>query len=127
MLNFPAERRQSDGRQDEYSAAARIDTSNLPDLARQEFKQEADVNYILSRFGLDGPQRQLVFGDVDFDIDLTGAHAAVSQARRAWGKMPDYLKEKYPSWQDLLAAIHSGELTTLEKEEVAVTTPTPTT
>lgn len=110
MLNFPAQRRQSDGRQDEFSDAGALDTSHMKSLARQEFKDETDVNVLLRKYGVHVPQRQTHFGAIDTDVDLQQAIDAVHQAKSAWDQLPENLKERYGTWQALFNAVESGQL-----------------
>ncbi len=110
---FPPIRNQADVvNQKQYSDAAGLDCSDLPDLARQEFKREADVNYLMSRYGVDVaiPQRQVSFGEADFDLDLHGAYIAVEAADQAWFHLPPALKQKYGNRKTMLDAMNSGEL-----------------
>lgn len=94
-----------------YSAPAAIDCSNLPDTTRQEFKREADVNYVLSRFGVNGlPQRQPSYGEQDFDLDLHGAYIANDAAGRAFNALPVALKRKYKDVPTMLNAMNDGTL-----------------
>lgn len=69
----PAIRSQTDTDQELYSDEAGLDCSNLPDTARQEFKREADINDLLSRYGVGLPQKPTRFAEADFDMDLQQA------------------------------------------------------
>lgn len=89
-----------------------IDCSDMQDMARQEFKDETNVNNIIQRFlgtGVPPVQRQPVFGDRDFDIDLHGGYLAVENAQRAFLRLPKALKDKYKNTQGLLDAMWRGE------------------
>lgn len=101
---------QDDERGDEYDAASKINFDPSKDRARQEFAKETDINAMLKSFGIPGQQRQPAYGEVDFSIDLQQALAAIEDAKRAWRRMPDDIREKYPSWQSMLNAANSGEL-----------------
>lgn len=106
--NAKAIRRQSDDKGEIYSrATATIMSDDHPDRARQEFKAETDVNYQLRRFGVGRP---LKFGEADYTIDLQGALTAIAAARRAHSKLPKEVRDKYPSWRDMLSAVENGEL-----------------
>lgn len=105
-----AHRTQHDDLQDKISDASGIDCSTEPDTTRQEFKDEADTNVLLKRFGVGIPLKPVVYGETHFDIDLQQALEAVNQARTAYRGLPPELKRIYPSWQTLLNAIESGAL-----------------
>lgn len=88
-----------------------IDFTNAGDATRQEFKQEADINWILTRFAVSGvtpPQRTPVYGDRDFDIDLHTGYIAMGDAQRAFNRLPPLLREEYKSYLGLLDAVHNG-------------------
>lgn len=101
-------RTQADGAQDEYSDKASIDFADAIDTARQEFKDDADVNKLLAKFGVNAPQRQVTFGEVDYTLDLQDAFDAIKQAKAAYNRLPDEIKKDYPSWQTLLNGINTG-------------------
>lgn len=124
MLTFPAERAQGDDRQDEYSAAAAISFDGVEDMARQEFRDEADINIILKKFGATAPQRPLVFGEADYDMDLQTAMLAIDAAKDIHLHLGPALQEKYPTWQDVLNGVATGQLRIdLRNEEPKVSTP----
>lgn len=108
----PAIRTQVDELQDQYSDEAGLDCSGDKDMARQEFKEEADVNTILLRFGL-GASHGLpkTFGETDYDLDLQNALHAIRDAKAAHSRLPEELKADYPTWQSFLNAVESGRLT----------------
>lgn len=95
---------------DIQSAMAAIDFTATEDLARQEFKLEADINVLLGRFGLDTPVRRVTFGEVDFGIDLQQALSAVDQATTAYRDLPPALRAEFPTWQSVLNALVTGRL-----------------
>lgn len=104
-------RRQSDDDQQRHSDAAAIDFTDDPGKTRQEFKDEADTNILLKRFGVGIPQKQVTYGETDFNIDLQTALEAVAIAKKAYKDLPADLRKQYPSWQTLLNHIESGKLT----------------
>lgn len=117
MNNKPVERTQADGLQEEYSAIDTIDTTNMPDLTRQEYRTEADVNYILSKFGVNGTnQRPIQFGEVNFDMDLQQALGVMDDAKRVHRTLPEPLKERYPTPGAMLQALENGEMDTTIKQ-----------
>lgn len=106
-----AVRTQDDDLQKTYSDATAVDFTHSKDVTRQEFKNDADTNKILARFGLSGlTQKPIVFGERDFDIDLQRSLALVKEANDAWRKMPDHAKDRYPTYADMLRAAENGTL-----------------
>lgn len=97
-----------------------IDCSDLPDMTRQEFKLEADINTIVNRFGLTGQiaLRQPVFGERNFDIDLHTGFLAIEEAQRGFLSLPRELRAKYRNPQGLLNAVHDGSFKT-DLQEIA--------
>lgn len=107
----PAVRTQHDANQDTYTLAGGLDCADSKDLARQEFKDEADVNILLKRFGVDSFQaKQPLFGDTDYDIDLQQALAAIQAAKEVYRGLTPELKKLYPNWRSMLNAANSGHL-----------------
>lgn len=104
-------RHQNDGLQDEASAAASIDFTGTDSLVRAEFKEESDINNILTRYGVN-PQnlRQMTYGaEVDERLDLQTALFAIEQAKSITGYVPDELRSKYNDWRAILNGAESGE------------------
>lgn len=90
-----------------------LDASNTPDnpdRARQEFKDEADINYMLSRFGITQPRGAPTYGEWDDTVDLMTAIGAVAEARDGYEKLPKELREKFPSMEAFLRAVDNGSL-----------------
>lgn len=108
-----------DDTQDDVSLATGLDLSDEVKVTRQEFREEADVNTMLRRFGVPvaAAARRPVFGDVDWDLDLHSAHIAVERAGAAFRKLPRVLQEKYKDTRGLLDAMNSGELAEDLKED----------
>lgn len=82
------------------------------DRARQEFALEADINYLVDRFTPGAPQRQLIYGETDYTMDLQQAFGAIQVARHMHSRLPPELREQYPTWQALLNAVETGEFKT---------------
>lgn len=96
-----------------------IDASDSPtnkDQARQEFKDEADINYMLSRFGITQPRGAPQYGTWDDTIDLQIAIEAVREAQSAYADLPDTLRNKFGSMEDLLRAVNNGTLVIKNEE-----------
>lgn len=86
------------------------------DMARQEFKQEADINYMLSRFGITQPRGTPTYGTWDDTIDLQDALASVREAKDGYSTLPKELREKFPSMEEFLRAIDNGSLVLQNKD-----------
>lgn len=90
-----------------------LDASDRPgnrDRARQEHKDEADINYMLSRFGITQPRGAPTYGTTDDSIDLQTAIESVREAREGYERLPAELRAKFPSMEDMLKAIDNGSL-----------------
>lgn len=108
MLKY---RRQTDSDEQHayYGALAAIDCTDSRDTARQEFKDETDINKILDKFGAFAPQRQVTYGEVNYDLDMQQSFDAVRYAERSWHRLPDHLKKEMPTPRTMLNAIASGK------------------
>lgn len=110
-----ATRTQNDDLGDHYTVATGTDfsedTPENKDMARQEFKDDADINNLLKRFGVDNQQRTVTqFGDADFTIDLQQAMHSVNDAQRAYSRMNPDIKKLYPTFDRFLRGMNSGDL-----------------
>lgn len=94
------------------------------DTARQEFAQEADINYMLSRFGVTAPRGAPTYGEIDYTLDLQQAIDSVREARAGYETLPVELRRKFPSMERMLAAIDDGSLV-IKDEEPPPDGPTP--
>lgn len=113
-------RTQVDGLNPEYSVETGLDCSNKPDLARQEFKDETDVEKILQRYGVDGLPRKPEYSAVDYNVDLQQALESIREAERAISKLPEELRAKYGTWERIMAGAYSGKFKTdLDSYEAA--------
>lgn len=121
-----AVRTQGDDRQDEYSLAAGLDLSGQRDMTRQEYRDEANINILLARFGVGAPfpQKPTVFNVIDYNIDLQTALGAIRDVKAVWQEMPAEVRARYRTWQELLNAVDSGRLK-LINEEAPSETPNP--
>lgn len=94
------------------------------DRARQEFKEESDVNVILRRFGAGGFEaRPVVYGVQDLDLDLQGVYMAAEAASAGWQRLPEAVRRRYPSWVELMAAVDAGEAVLADSDGVQVPAP----
>lgn len=80
------------------------------DRARQEFKDEADINYMLSRFGITQPRGTPTFGEWDDTVDLQSALESVREARDGFRTLPEDLRNKFNTMEELLTAVDNGSL-----------------
>lgn len=101
------------------------DTPDNKDRARQEFKLEADINYMLSRFGITQPRGTPTYGIIDDSIDLQQAINSTEQAREAYLKLPAELRAKFPSMEAMLNAIENESLVIKDEEAPAELPATP--
>lgn len=95
------------------------------DMARQEFAKEADINYMLSRFNVVPARGAPTFGEWDDNIDLQTALDATREARSAYRRVPEELRKRFNSMEELLAAVENGSLVIKDDEPTPPTTPTP--
>lgn len=104
---------------EQWSDDAAISFPESEDRARQEFKDESDVNVILRRFGAGGFEpRPVVYGVQDFDDDLQGVYIAAAEAQAGWNRLPEHLRKRYPGWPELLAAVDAGEASLVDPDGV---------
>lgn len=103
-------RRQDDNMGDAYTTLTGL-TCTGKDMARQEGKDEADINILLKKFGVGVPQKaQPVFGVTDYTIDLQTGIEAARQATAAWANVPRNIRHTYRNWQNVITAIDRGDL-----------------
>lgn len=93
----------SDGAIDEYGKENK-------DMARQEFAKEADIGYMLGRFGVVPQRGSPTFGTVDDTVDLQSAINATIEAKAAYYKLPKELRDKFDSMEQFLNAVANGSL-----------------
>lgn len=118
-------RTQVDELNEQYSYLTALDCSNLPDMTRQEFKDESDVNKVLARYGVNTPMREPTYMSVDYNQDLQQALDAISTAQEAIRQLPDPLRAKYGSWDRLMTGLYDGTFKTdlaaqIAKDKAAV-------
>ena len=103
-------RTQIDGLGDEMSESCGASFDAGEDRTRQEFKDDADANLLLKRFGAGVPQRSVEVGEVDFSVDLLQALEAARAASAAFGRLDPAIRATYPDWGAVLKAQERGEL-----------------
>lgn len=80
------------------------------DTARQEFAKEADINHMLSRFGVVPERGTPTFGEWDETLDLQQAITSVAEAKAAFERLPEELRKKFNNMEEVLAAYNNGGL-----------------
>lgn len=103
-------RGQADYDELDVSEATALDLSDEVDMTRQEYRDEADINVMLHRYGVNTPTRPPNYGEVDYTMDLQQAMIAVENAKIAHRQLPVELRQKYPTWREMLNATESGRL-----------------
>lgn len=90
------------------------------DRARQEFRDDADVNLILKRHGVGAASlmRPVSYGEYDFDQSLHGALISLASAQEAYSGLPEGVKKAYPSFAALMAAYAAGTIKVPDEAEV---------
>lgn len=102
-------RAHGDGKGDAESDRTALDFSNEEPITRQEFRDEADLNILLDRFGVNS-QREPTYGaTVDDSLDLQQALSAIQQARRIDALVPPELRTQFPDWKAVLNGTETGE------------------
>ena len=90
------------------SAEPVISCTEAEDMARQEYKLQADLQYQVTRFGAGLPFKS---GSVDFDhMDLTKAFELIAESQERWLTLPKVIRDRYQSWANVERAAQSGEL-----------------
>lgn len=103
-------RTQSDTLGDTMSRESALDCSTDRDMTRQEFKEETDINVLLKKFGLNQQSRPLIYGEYDYTVDYQQALQSVEEARRAYMRMPQEIRDKYPNTKSMLDGMATGAL-----------------
>jgi len=80
------------------------------DKTRQEFQKECDVNHILAQHGY--VTRPVVYGEHNFDSDLTAKMQSRSVFQAFYEAAPDSVREMYPDLGLFMAAFGSGAFRT---------------
>lgn len=82
--------------------------SEEEDMTRQEFKDEVNVNVVVSRHGL--MARPVHYGEWNFDQDLTGSMQATREVDAAYERLPKEVRVQYPDMASVVRAIVTGSL-----------------
>lgn len=99
--------------QDTYDPQRNSDDATTPGggetLTRQEYKDDADINNIVRRFGIDShAARQPLFGEMNFDMNLQSAFADIAHANALFKSLPKELRDKYPTRGAMMEAMDNG-------------------
>jgi hypothetical protein len=79
------------------------------DMARQEFREECDVNHILRQHWMPRP---VEYGEVNFDDDLTVKMQSRSVFQAWFDSAPQNVRELFPDLGSFMAAFGSGAFVT---------------
>lgn len=79
-----------------------------PTYVDQSKKDEADINYMLSRFGVVPPRGAPTYGEWDDSLDLQMAIHSVNEAKHAYQNLPEEIRRKFGSMEELLTAVENG-------------------
>lgn len=101
---------ETDKDRERWGQYAALDFSEEIDLARQEFREDADINTILRKFGLNSLTRPPAYGIADFTIDLQTAMHAISDAEQAHRRLPEHIRSRYRTWREFLNAVAAGQI-----------------
>lgn len=114
--------------------------SSLPSMARQEFKTEADINYLIDRYSKTGSYydalgqqgkipRVPVFDDFSEVIDMPRALEVVEKVSDLFASLPSKTREQFGSVEGFVAAASKMQIDQLAKlgviDEKAVGTEAP--
>lgn len=84
--------------------------------ARQEFGQEADINFLMRRSGVPFTGQPIRYGEVDMDLNLQAAYTVTQEAREAFRRLDPKVQEKFGSWEALYLASLEETADVLRKE-----------
>lgn len=93
------------------------------DRARQEFKDEADINVLLSKLNITQPRGAPTYGEWDDTIELQTALQSLHDAREAYKHIPKELKAKFGNMQELIEALENGSLVIKDEPDPTAGTP----
>lgn len=94
---------------DQDSLVAVVDCSNDEPITRQEFKDDSDINSLLSRYGALPPSsRPAVFQDIDYTQDLLSSYEALSRAETLFEGLSPQVQQFFGSWANLAQALADG-------------------
>lgn len=113
------EQNETDEERERHGRAAAFDpspTDSDPDRTQHEFQKETDTGEILKRHarGEILPMRQPVYGLQQQDLTLLSALESVRQSKAAFNRLPENVRQKWGTWQDVLQAAERGEIAIID-------------
>jgi len=102
---------------DEITEALGLRCPPEDNRTRQEFKDEADINNVVSRFYPFAPPqaRVPVYGERDMSLDLHGALMVVQEARESYASLPESLRAKFPTYSEFVNAVADGRVQIIDQ------------
>ena len=94
-------------------------------VTHEEFGQEADINHMLATFKIAPPRGAPTYGEWDDNIDLQTALETTREARTAWQRVPEELRRKFGSMEEMLRAVENGSLVLKDEEAPSPVIETP--
>lgn len=94
-----------------------------PDLARQEYKNEADINYTLSRFGITNTRGTPIYGETNDSLDLQMALESTRDAKAAFAQLDPQIQKRFGNVNTLLDAVENGDFV-ISQDKAPEETPT---
>ena len=108
-MTKPIARTAFDGREKELSDASATWNPDPEVGARQEFKEDADINNLLRRYGA-VPASEVDLGWFDDSLTLQNAYLAVQAAKASFQGLPQNVKDHFHSWEAMYQAIARGDV-----------------
>lgn len=97
--------------------------NNDTPIVRQEDTQEADINFIISKYGYQAllGRPQPTYGEHDFTLTLQDHYAAAGELRGMYERLPEHVQQRY-SREEFWTRLGTGEELDLSPaEEKSVT------
>lgn len=98
-----------------------------PSLAKQEFKEEVDINTLVKRFGLDGPMpqgvRQPMYGDFTASGDFRELMNGIAEANESFDQMPARVRSRFHNKVEEFVEFCLDEKNRKEVEEMGLVRP----
>lgn len=102
-------------------------TCKDPSLAKQSFREEADINEIVRRFGLTGKLPDVVYqpqyGDYEGVFDFQTAMNAVRTAQEGFDALPAHIRARFHNDPQELLEFVANDDNRLEAEKLGILQP----